>query len=69
MQAVCLAGYWLDLWDHPKDKGCKVLKGVKEAIAEMPPQQESDEDAYPEVVDERKDQTKVDERLVPAKVR
>lgn len=34
VQAVGLAGHWLDLWKHPEDEGCKILKGVR--IAEEP---------------------------------
>lgn len=29
-QAAALAGHWLDLYDHPEDEGCRILKGVKE---------------------------------------
>lgn len=27
-QAVALAGYWFDLWDHPENEGCKIMRGV-----------------------------------------
>lgn len=68
MQAVCLAGHWLDLWNHAEDEGCKILKGVKEAEPETPPQQASDNDAYPDVVDRGQDQLQAEEGLTPAKV-